>query len=1579
MNKVLYLAPLILLVVFSTNPFAYNPMASTPLIQEAYAANVVEVTRYKDYELTDYGNGVFTQKLGLPEYVLDSTTNTYVPTIIKNRANDIIVVNEQFPIRFDKTTKLIDVYEKPNGSFDGDRLNGILNGTLQAPKKFYTDVWSIAYKPQRGQWTVFSNPESLSSTFTTSKIAGGYQLDVHRTHSKGILDVTYKLLDGKYSKPTVSFTNDPVNGFTNTKVVPVNILRGVNASSFFNENGVNILDGMANDTTITITKNQLDSVNKKFINFKDSQGNTFYADLTLGYNDLLAIQIFKNSLTGLYDITIAFDQVTNIGLGQKVTIDPQYHYDTSSTQLRYYDTGCNGVDSKAANDNAPEVIGADCARSYIEHDVTSIPDYADIIQVDAVYPITAVTGMAGDVIDIMPMTTTSSDADATVWTDLGDGTPYVNDSTDFQTATTKTITFGSSANSDLESSLQSDKNVFVHGLKFDNEAMGGTSYPTITNTGIELHVTYTLPKPTVAAPTASDDNPNQVTLTMSGTANGHGDSILGYYPEKNSTANEWIPQPTTGFTNSPESYFKFDNVGSGKEDTASVQYGVFSGGTPKFYYDFSNANGVTNLGSGGATFDLTNTGATTGSTGILDQAYNFDGINDEENANSSALTDWKFLHNSGYDYSISVWINPDDVTGNQAITATTNGNISDEGFLLYLSGNNIVALHQTGTTVLSHTSTGTITPNQWTHIVVTQDETSNTNTIYINGVGESISLNKGATTSPESKLAVGEDSSSGLWFDGDIDELAIYDGTVLTTSEVQQLYNNGAGLDPTSDSSFPQLTLKAGTEHYDVVDTQPTAEAIFGLNNDKTIDDFTTYTTQAEADTDWTPEDATYVKVDITTDKISLDSRYSTSVHSYLAHDFASGDYSGGDYVLREKIRFDSFGGTGASVLFMFGMSESDETISCNTNQAHDMLIISKQGEGVAVSSNDGTCLSSGLKDTSFSFTTGVDYYGELARVGNIVTATIYSDSGYSIPLGSISITSTATNSKFDTIKFANVDWDITTVNGDFTGSIDDVEFYDNWDGHISKIGGSVYLDGSTYYDTATEEEATYDLDYNDAKTFSFWVHPPNLTADNYIINKGSSATLGYSLYLDSSEKVNWKQISSTGNYELCTSTNALTQNAWSLVTVTESGSATDCSDVNIYINGVDETEVNSSAGTLASTLNNNDVRIGANFDGSTIVESGVLLDDLRIYNYELTSGQVTTLSGYTSIQSSTTWTDTSASDGDTYRYYAINEVNLSDVSSTVSCAYASLGNSDCSTDEIATAGTGTITKLGNIGDTVKIDADFQITAMDSTILPGTVNSYKIYENNTLMDTQPITGVTVSSVPQWVNGTVWHQIDLATPREVSVFLNVQNLTGTVDIKPTANFTITIDRVPTYFTATDPTEGLVNYTATRSADNKNVYIEINRNKDGDTFNVECLVQTQSQAIFSNNTGTWLNETGVGYYNETATGFQNSHLYGTCYNSGELFSFVSYTNSTLSLLGIQAFDTVYGDFIGVPVGIFFLVLLAGYANPRTAPIWLVVVLAAAGILAQTGFITLSNSIWALALVAGIFGLFVGRKFF
>lgn len=292
----------------------------------------------------------------------------------------------------------------------------------------------------------------------------------------------------------------------------------------------------------------------------------------------------------------------------------------------------------------------------------------------------------------------------------------------------------------------------------------------------------------------------------------------------------------------------------------------------------------------------------------------------------------------------------------------------------------------------------------------------------------------------------------------------------------------------------------------------------------------------------------------------------------------------------------------------------------------------------------------------------------------------------------------------------------------------------------------------------------------------------------------------------------------------------------------------------------------------------------------------------------------------------------------------------------------------------------------GNVGDTLRMNGTVTLSA--SIPLPANATALKLYKDNVLVKTDTI----FDSIPSLGSGvaldSLWYRITDGSSHQYALVVTVNNDAGSVDIMGSPNATVTREYNPTYLPAVDnpATQGNVNATVTRFDDEDGILLKVNRIgvSTGDTWQIECISQTNSEAAQTKNQsqtwqGDWQNATNVGYFNTTYTGFANSHAYITCFNEDELFGLTSYTNSSLALLGIELFDQSYGSMLGVPVGVFFLVMTAGMANKRTAPTFIIVITGIAGTMATIGFFSFDPLVWGLALVTAMLGIFVNQKIF
>jgi len=163
----------------------------------------------------------------------------------------------------------------------------------------------------------------------------------------------------------------------------------------------------------------------------------------------------------------------------------------------------------------------------------------------------------------------------------------------------------------------------------------------------------------------------------------------------------------------------------------------------------------------------------TGTAGILNGAYDFDGVDDR------VITSTPLIGTLDSDWSFSLWFNSD--------TAGVFQSIFSEGGA---GANPTIALRKTNTNVLDvvirddsgdlNTATGTTPIVLGTNysVIVTYESTTDTVRLYLNNVLEASATNVNWNTVTMTLNAIGVNYQGGSYsnyFDGSIDELKIFD------------------------------------------------------------------------------------------------------------------------------------------------------------------------------------------------------------------------------------------------------------------------------------------------------------------------------------------------------------------------------------------------------------------------------------------------------------------------------------------------------------------------------------------------------------------------------------------------------------------------------------------------------------------------------------------------------------------------------------------------------------------------------------------------------------------------------------
>ena len=204
------------------------------------------------------------------------------------------------------------------------------------------------------------------------------------------------------------------------------------------------------------------------------------------------------------------------------------------------------------------------------------------------------------------------------------------------------------------------------------------------------------------------------------------------------------------------------------------------------------------------TYNGTLTNGATYGTGIINQGFSFDGVNDYVNLGDNLdirLDSWTY----------NFWINMDTINRNNSILTKSDTSSNWERWWYIVNTSNQLEFHLQNplqannvTTRKYFRSTQTLSASTWYMVTMVLDRTDKAY-MYINGTPEPIISTDGNFTPITNELSswsaldfnrtfnccIGNFSTVNYSFDGIIDEGGIWN-RVLSASEVTELYNSGA-------------------------------------------------------------------------------------------------------------------------------------------------------------------------------------------------------------------------------------------------------------------------------------------------------------------------------------------------------------------------------------------------------------------------------------------------------------------------------------------------------------------------------------------------------------------------------------------------------------------------------------------------------------------------------------------------------------------------------------------------------------------------------------------------------------------
>jgi len=197
------------------------------------------------------------------------------------------------------------------------------------------------------------------------------------------------------------------------------------------------------------------------------------------------------------------------------------------------------------------------------------------------------------------------------------------------------------------------------------------------------------------------------------------------------------------------------------------------------------------------------------------QSMNFNGVDESVQANNIAND----INATRDNFSASAWINI-DTTSNTGIIfkACAEGDNNNQLNMMYHNGTEELrctikagsTLDQPAYPVAAGEAAEAAFENDgnWHHIAMTVDKTADEIILYVDGTARQTKTSLGTFDATISVCSIGQNTTDGSFFKGEIDEVAFWSRT-LTASHITTLYNSGAqsgekALDLASGSHVPK-------------------------------------------------------------------------------------------------------------------------------------------------------------------------------------------------------------------------------------------------------------------------------------------------------------------------------------------------------------------------------------------------------------------------------------------------------------------------------------------------------------------------------------------------------------------------------------------------------------------------------------------------------------------------------------------------------------------------------------------------------------------------------------------------------
>ena len=945
----------ILLVTALGNPYAFNPIASTPIIMTAYAesTDLVGSERGSDYRIDYYGNDAFTYQakhiLGLPELIENPQGNLVTSYMTQDSDSWNIHARTNFEIEKSNCdlnyldsqgSPIVSTQYIPQYSEDGNtyynipaRIIPAVLSTVDIPSNGTSigDVLIPAYV-ESSTCNVVRTSNGIDDTYTITKTIGDVILkvpitiyqdsqvevetfpEIHNTVSTQYLKVREKLTSLSANVVETSLDDEVYSKTNNGQVKKEN------------------KDGETVQTEFTQVGNTIEN---PLIILKGNDGKELKIDSNKAKSHLQEVKVkHANDKHGNPTLIIQQDFTDGIikSSNQKMKYDPTFTDITASSGRIVTTASTNDCDSDLqawSSDSAgtvviqkPTTASDNCQAPYFSFSLASFPTGQVITDATIEYDVTAIQGTIGNGEWLQINEGTVPSGDINTYDDIvvsgKQGTLLVSSDTGFSSIANGVTTpsFSSGGLTALQT-VADAQGTFHVGAFYETATRDGTQdKTTFRNNDAVLQVTYVTPivplAPTNDGVTSginldydwtfntNYDNATQPAITDSLVYVGDTKELFQPLHNSNATAEADVGAvPTT----SSSTLMHMDTLQGGADLSGLPMTNLLA------YYDMESASGneendcsllsgATNCATSSALDTIG--GDTREQTGKIGNSIELSGSGsymDFESNILSGLTDATIC--GWYDLDITV----------PSTYATLSSYTSANQELFISGGTGVIGSWDGGASASGLTMAG----GTWEFMCYAM-VSGNHMDYYLDGTFEH---NNTWVATWGGTLTLGSNTAHSENFNGHMDEITIWN-IALTESEMDILYASGAGLDMTD----PPNTIydNSGDDNHGVV-TNPISYTGTSETFDLDLGD-------------WVTQDATYSSVNTGSGVLDMYATSVSSIQEGIHFDLGS-EVCDTTCVLQGTwtVTAQTHNGVGYEQGFYFGLSDQDSSVAESSNQ----------------------------------------------------------------------------------------------------------------------------------------------------------------------------------------------------------------------------------------------------------------------------------------------------------------------------------------------------------------------------------------------------------------------------------------------------------------------------------------------------------------------------------------------------------------------------------------------------------------------------------------------------------------------